>query len=57
MENRHLREKLDFFALIKFFLSKNTDYWQRHPDEFYSIRHDIEEIHNKLCRKKIQQNF
>ena len=57
MENRDIdRQKIDFFALLKFFLSKKQRYWKDHPDEFYAICQDVGEIHNQLCQKKSKQS-
>lgn len=57
MENRDIKEIKDsFYTLLKFILSKSPEYWSKHPDDFYSVNYDINEIHRILCPKKHQQN-
>ena len=48
MGPRNMTEKeLDSLeAMIKFFLSKTKDYWDRHPEEAYSIYTELALIFN-----------
>lgn len=56
MEDRNINNtKKDFYSLLKFFLSKDSEYWDKHPEDFFSVYKDISEIHTTLCLEKSQQ--
>ena len=59
MENRDInidKVKSDFFVLLKFILSKSDSYWKNHPEDFFSVCQDIDDIHKRLCQRNLQQN-
>ena len=53
MEDRDINNiKNNFYSLLKFFLSKDSDYWKKHPEDLFSVYKDMNEIHRTLCPEK-----